>query len=220
MFPQKTPYVSAEDSIKGAEAEPKRLPEALKMAKGDVRAFTDNSVPFLVKMVDRTAPEIPPFARIEDKVRAAYVRQKAELLAAGAAEAVLKKIKDPADFNSAAAANHLQVHDTGEFPRAERQVPGIGPFAEATEAAALAQKVPVVLDRVLENEGNSYIVQVIGRVLPTEQEWKTKGPTFTQQLLQQRRSVAWGNFINDLKMATPISVNSDFLGQATERSSM
>jgi peptidyl-prolyl cis-trans isomerase D len=215
-----TPYVSAEDSVKGAESEPKLLGEAFKLEKGDIRALTDTSVPFLVKLVDRTAATIPSFTKIEDKVRAAYIRQKAELLAARAAAAALNKIKDPADFNSAAAANHLQVHDTGEFPRAERQVPGIGPFAEATEAAALAQKVPVVLDRVLENEGNSYIVQVIGRVLPTEQEWKTKGPTFTQQLLQQRRSVAWGNFINDLKMATPISVNSDFLGQATERSSM
>jgi peptidyl-prolyl cis-trans isomerase D len=215
-----TPYVSAEDSIKGAEAEPKLLPEALKMEKGDVRAFTDTSIPFLVKMVDRTASEIPPFAKIEDKVRAAYVRQRAELLAAEAAEAVLKKIKDPADFNSAATLNRLQVHNTGEFPRAERQVPGIGPFAEATEAAALAPKVPAVLDRVLENEGNSYIVQVIGRTLPDQQEWKTKGPAFTQQLVQQKRAIAWGNFVNDLKAATPISVNSDFLAQGPESSSM
>src|SRR5262249_19833694 len=87
-----TPYVSAEDSVQGAESEPKLLAESFKLEKGNIRALTDTSVPFLVKLVDRTAPEIPPFAKIEDKVRAAYVRQQAELLAAGAAEAALKKI--------------------------------------------------------------------------------------------------------------------------------
>jgi peptidyl-prolyl cis-trans isomerase D len=215
-----TPYVSAEESVQGAESEPKLLAETFKLQKGDIRAFTDTSVPFLAKLVDRTASEIPPFAQIEDKVHAAYVRQQAELLAAGAAEAALKKIKNPADFSSVAAANHLQVRDTGEFPRAERRVPRIGSFAEATEVAALVLKVPAVLDRVLKNEGNSYIVQVVGRTLPNQQEWKARGPAFNQQLLQQRRTIVWENFMIDLKMATSISVNSDFFGQGTPSLSM
>jgi hypothetical protein len=99
-------------------------------------------------------------------------------------------------------------------------VPGIGPFAEATEAAAIVSKVPATLDRVLENEGNSYIFEVVRRTMPTEQEWKAQGPRFTEQFLQQRRATAWVNFINDLKLATPISINTELVGQSSGPSSM
>jgi peptidyl-prolyl cis-trans isomerase D len=215
-----TPYVSMEETVTGAESEPKLLAEAFKFAKGDIRAITDTSVPFLVKLVDRAPSHIPPYSEIEDKVRAAFVRQKAELLAASAAQAALKQIKGAADFNSAAATNHFQVHTTGEFPRASRQVPGIGSFAEATEAAAMVSKIPTTLDRVLENGGNSFIFEVVGRTPPTEQEWKTEGPAFTQQFLQQRRATAWMNFINDLKLATPISINTDLVSQSSGPSRM
>jgi peptidyl-prolyl cis-trans isomerase D len=215
-----TPYVSAEESLKGAESEPKLLAEAFKFEKGDIRAVTDTSAPYLVKLVDRTSSQIPPFSKIADKVRETFVRQKAELLAADAAQAVLKQMKGAADLNSAAAINHLQVQATGVFPRANRQVPGIGPFAEATEAAAMVSKVPTTVDRVLENGGNSFIFAVTGRTLPTEQEWKTEGLAFTQQLLQQRRATAWMNFINDLKLATPIAINTELVGQSSGSSSM
>jgi peptidyl-prolyl cis-trans isomerase D len=220
MVAVETPYLSAQESIKGAETESKLLPEAFKLQKGDVRTITDTSVPFLVKLVDRTPSQIPSFGKIKDKVRAAYLRQKAALLAASAAQTVLKRIKSAADFNSIAVANHLQVHNTGEFPRAERRVPGIGPFAEATEAAAMVSKVPATVSRVLENEGNSYIFEVVGRSLPTPQEWKAEGSLFTQQMLQQRRAIVWTSFINDLKLATPISVSPGFLGQGSGPSSM
>jgi peptidyl-prolyl cis-trans isomerase D len=215
-----TPYLCADESVKGAESDPKLLSEAFKFDKGDIRAITDASLPYLVKLVDHTPSQILPFGQIEDKVRAAFVRQKAELLAADAAQAALKEIKSAADFDSAAAINHLQVRKSGEFPRAERQVPGIGPFPEATEAAASVTKIPATLDRVLETEGNSYILEVVGRRLPTEQEWKAEGPAFTQQFLQQRRAAVWINFINDLKLATSISINRDLVGQTSEPSPM
>jgi peptidyl-prolyl cis-trans isomerase D len=215
-----TPYLSANESVKGAESDPKLLTEAFKLEKGDIRAITDTSVSYLVKLVDRTPSQIPAFDKIREKVRLAFVRQEAALLAANAADAALKKIKNAADFNSVAAINHLQVHTTGEFPRAGRSVPGIGPFAEATEAAAMVPSVPATFDRVLENEGNSYIFEVVGRTLPTEQEWKAEGPAFTQQFLEQRQAAAWMNFINDLKVRTPVFINADLVGQVPTPASM
>jgi peptidyl-prolyl cis-trans isomerase D len=215
-----TPYLAVDQTVKGAESEPKLLAEVFKFDKGEVRAITDTSTPFLVKLLDRTSSQIPPFSKIEDKVRAALVRQKAQQLAAAAAQAAVKEIGGAANLTSAAAANNLQVHTTGEFSRASREVPGIGQFPEATEAAAMAPKVPMILDRVLQNGGNSFIFEVLGRRPPTEQEWQAQGPTFTQQLLQQRRASAWMNFINDLKLATPISINPDLVGQSSQPSSM
>jgi peptidyl-prolyl cis-trans isomerase D len=210
-----TPYLSAEDSIKGADSEPKLLKEAFRLDKGEIRAVTDTSVPFLVKLVDRTPEQLPPLAKIKDKVRAAYVRQKAALLAQEAAERLLKQINRAADFNSVAAINKRQVRNTGEFARAEGNIPGIGPFADVIEAAAIVPAVPSTLDRVFENGGNSYIFQVIARKPPTDEEWKREGHSFTAQLLEQTRASTWQNFINNLKAATPISISSDLVAQSS-----
>jgi peptidyl-prolyl cis-trans isomerase D len=209
-----TPYVSAEDSIEGTDSDSKFVAEVFKLEKGDIRAITDTSAPFLVKVVDRTPSQIPSFSQIKDKVRDAFVRQQAELLAAQAAQTAFKAIKGAPDFNWAASRNHLQVHTTGEFARATREVPGIGPFAEVTEAAAMEPRVPVTLDHVLENGGNSFIFEVVSRTPPTEQEWKTEGASFTQEFLRKRRATAWMNFLNVLKVATPIAVNADMVGQS------
>jgi peptidyl-prolyl cis-trans isomerase D len=215
-----TPYLSAEETVTGAESEPKLLAEAFKFQKGDIRAITDTPVPFLVKLLGRQPSQVPPFAKIEDQVRTAFVRKQAEQLAAAAAQAMLKQIKSAVDFDSVATANHLQVRTTGEFPRASRRVPGIGSFAEATEAAAIAPMVPSTLDHVLENDGNSFIIELVARTPPTEQEWTTQGPAFTQQFLQQRRATAWMNFINNLKLATPVTINKDLVGQSSGPSPM
>ena len=214
-----TPYLAPDQSAKGAESEPKLIAEAFRFDKGDIRAITDTSVPFLVKLVDRKPSGIPPLSQIKDKVRTAFVRQKAEMLAFGAAQEAFRQIKGAADLNSAAVMNHLQVHSTGEFPRATREVPGIGPFAEATDAAAAVPKVPAILDHVLQNNGNSFVIEVVGRRLPTEEEWKAGGSSFTEQFLQQRRSTAWMNFINNLKTATPIAINTSLVGQGSGPSS-
>jgi peptidyl-prolyl cis-trans isomerase D len=211
-----TPYVSRSEADKTADSDPKFLDEAFKFGKGDVRAITDTSVSFLAKLMDREPSHIPPSDQIKDKVRTAYVRQHAELLAADAAQVALKQIKAGADFNTVASNNHLQVQTTGLFPRASRQIPGIGQFAEATEAAATVAKLPSTLDRVLENQGNSFIFRAINRELPNEQEWKAAGLSFTDQLLQRKRASAWINFVNDLKLRTPIVVNSQLVGESSE----
>jgi hypothetical protein len=181
-----------------------------------VRAITDTSVPFLAKLVAREPSHIPSFDQIKEKVRTAYIRQHAELLAADAAQAALKQIKAGADFNIVASNNHLQVQTTGLFPRASRQIPGIGQFAEATEAAAAVAKLPSTLDRVLANQGNSFIFRVVSRQQPNEQEWKATGQSFTEQLLQQKRAAAWMNFVNGLKVRTPIVVNTQMVGETSE----
>jgi peptidyl-prolyl cis-trans isomerase D len=215
-----TPFISDKEAIKGAEDDPKFVDEAFKLDKGDIRAITDTSVPFLVKLTDRKPSHIPPFKAISDRVRDAYQRQKAEVMAADAAHSALKQIKDSADFDTVAADDHMQVRMTGEFPRAGRAVPGIGGFPEATEAAAAVPKLPGIIDQVMANGGNSFIFKVINRVPPTDQEWKAEGPAFTEQFLQQRRATVWMNFVNDLKLRTPVMVNSDMIGQSSSSSPM
>ena len=77
---------------------------------------------FLVKVVDREPAHIPALKDIQDRVRDALVRREAEGKARDQAQALLKQIKNAADFNKIAEANHLTIHKTEPFDRAWRRV--------------------------------------------------------------------------------------------------
>jgi peptidyl-prolyl cis-trans isomerase D len=208
-----TPYIGQKDPIRGAEDDPKFAEEAFKMSPGDVHSIVGPSASYLVKMIDRQPSNIPALNTIKDQVRDALVKVTAENKAHEAAAAMLKQIKSASDFNAIAAANHLDVHTSGEFMRATRSVPGIGQFPEATEGAASVPSLPGVIDQVLDNGGNSYIFQVLTRTPPDEDAWTTQGPAFSTQLLQQRREQAWMNFVNELRGHAVVVVRQDVLGQ-------
>jgi hypothetical protein len=185
------------------------------MQAGEVRAISGGPVPYLAKLVARQPAHIPPLRQIKDTVRQMMIRVTAEDKAHQAATAILKQIKSASDFDTVAAANRLEISTTGQFARAPRSVPGIGGFPEATEAAAAVPTVPGVVDEILEKDGNSFVFKVVARTPPDEDEWKKKGPAFTAQMLEQKRTSAWENFLNDLKHRALITVHADQLGEPT-----
>lgn len=210
-----TPLFAVNEPIKGAEDFPQLGSTAYQMQVGEVRAITSGPVPYLAKLIDRQPAHIPPLGQIKDAVRQMMIRVTAEDKAHRAAVAILKQIKSASDFDAVAAANRLEISTTGQFSRAPRAVPGIGGFPEATEATAAVPAVPGVVDEVLEKDGNSFIFKVVARTPPSEEEWKKEGPAFTAQMLEQRRTTAWENFLNDLKHHALITVHADQLGEAT-----
>ena len=95
--------------------------------------------------------------------------------------------------------------------RADRNVPGIGEFPEVTDAAAAVPVIPGVIDRVMENGGNSYLFEVTSRAEPTDAEWKTAQKAFLQEYVEQRRAQAWTRFLDQLKDKAQIQIDSDQL---------
>jgi peptidyl-prolyl cis-trans isomerase D len=211
-----TPYFGANASIKGAEDDPKLAAAAFKLQNGEIQAIKNGAVPYLVKLLDRKNARLPPFAEVRKDVRQMFIRNSAEAKAHEAASAVLKQIKSASDFDTVAAANHLEIRFTGEFPRAGRSVPEIGDFPQATEAAVMVPTLPGIIDKVLENQGTSFIFKVINRIPPTDEEWKREESAFVDRLLEQRRKNSWVNFVTDLKRRASINVNSDLLGASSE----
>lgn len=209
-----TPYFTATDQVKGAEEDPKFAAEVFKFKSGDIRSITDGPQPYLVKVIDRKAARLPALSEIKDQVRDTLVRMTAESKAHDAATALLKQIESASAFDTVAAANHLEVHTTAEFPRMERAVPGLGPFPEVTEAAATTAPLPGVVARVLESGGNSFIFKVDSRQAPSDEEWKTQSAGFTEQMAQQQRATAWASFINELKRHATIEIDTEQLGES------
>ena len=171
------------------------------------------SDPVLVKLIDRRASYIPPFAQVSDKVRAKLIQLQAEVAAREAAESVLKRIKTAADFSKVAAAGNLRIYSTGPFDRASQTLPGIGEFAEVTEAAAAIPTLPGLIGQVLQHNGNSYIFLLLSRVPPSQDDWNKAAPRFKEQFLETRRSEAWQAFLDSLKERAKILVDTKQLGE-------
>ena len=207
-----TPFFAATDPIRGAEDYTQLGTEAFKLKDGEVRALTDGPEPYLVKLIARNPSRLPPLAEIKDLVSKAYIRVEAEKKAQQAAQGMVKQIKSPGDLETIAAQNHLTVVKTGDFPSASREIPGVGAISGLIAAAGALPKLPGVIDRVMENDGNSYIFEVSSRTPPDPADWKIQGPTFTDRMLEQRRAATWIDFVNGLKSQAEIVIHTDLIG--------
>ncbi len=213
-----TPYFAREDTIKGAEDDANLKKEVFDMQGGEIRSIRKGQAPYLVKMLDRKPARLPPLAEIKVRVVVTMLRMRAEAQARQAAGALLKQIKSPEAFDAIVANNHLQVKTTGDFARATNDVPGLGSFPEVGQAAGTVTTIPGVIDHVLENGGNSYIVKVTARTPPNDDEWHAIAAQMTARMLQQRQQLAWSTFVNELKRRALIVVHSALIGTSSANS--
>jgi peptidyl-prolyl cis-trans isomerase D len=212
-----TPFFAAGEPIKGTPNSEEISRTAFKLEPGATRAVTTPGTDsYLIKLLEHAPSRIPPLKEIEPRVREALVKDQAERAAREFAISLLKQIKTPADFARVAAANRLEVHNTAEFSRAEGSVPVIGRFPEVTDAAGSIAKVPGVIDRVMDHDGDSYLFELLSRRPPADEQWKKDGPAFTQRILEQRREQAWSRYVDGLKERARITIDANQLGEATE----
>jgi peptidyl-prolyl cis-trans isomerase D len=216
-----TPPFAADEPIPKLDRNPDFTNAVFKLGKGEVGAVNGKeSGLFLVKVVDREPAHIPALKDIQDRVHDALVRRDAESKARDRAEALLKQIKNAADFNKVAEANHLTIHKTEPFDRASSSVPTIGDFPEVTQGVGGIASIPGVIPKVMVQSGNYYIVELLSRQAPDDEEWKKAESSFKEELLQSMRSQAWENFVAGLKRQARITIDPNALGSGPVESSM
>jgi len=206
-----TPLFAQGEPAGGAERDRELMEAAFKLEAGKVALVPEKGAPYVIKLLTRQPSRIPALKEIESQVREALIRSTAEADASQQAQKILATIKSPADFDKAAAANNLAIKNVDPFPRADHRVPGIGEFPEVTDAAAVVPTIPGVIDRAMENGGNSYLFEAVSRAEPTDDEWKGAQKSFMQEYTDQRRAQAWTRFLDQLKEQAKIQIDSDQL---------
>jgi peptidyl-prolyl cis-trans isomerase D len=206
-----TPLFAQSEPAGGLESDRELIAAAFKLEVGQVSLVPEKGAPYIIKLLVRQPSRIPPLKEIEAQVRDAVIRTTAQAQASQQAQKILATIKNPADFDKAAAANKLAIKNVDPFVRADRRVEGIGEFPEVTDAAAAVPAIPGIIDRVMENGGNSYLFEVTSRAEPTDADWKTAQKAFLEEYVQQRRAQAWTRFLDSLKDQAKIQIDSDQL---------
>jgi peptidyl-prolyl cis-trans isomerase D len=195
----------------------KLVDSAFKMDVNQVRAVggSKDAAPYLVKLIAREPAHVPPFKDIQTKVREACIKDMAEAQARAKAHDILKQLKTPDDFEKVAQANNLTIHRADSFLRSSESVPGIGSFPEVTEAAGVVPKVPGVIDRVMQNKGDAYVLEVTQRTLPSDEDWKNAQSDFISEYQERQRAEAWQHFIEALKARAKVTVDASQFAQGS-----
>jgi peptidyl-prolyl cis-trans isomerase D len=209
-----TPLFAQGEPAGGAERDRELMEAAFKLEAGQVAIVPEKGAPYVIKLLAKQPSRIPALKEIEPQVREALIRSTAEAQASRQADKILATIKSPADFDKAATTNKLAIKNVDPFLRADHRVPGIGEFPEVTDAAAVVPAIPGVIDRVMENGGNSYLLEVASRAEPADDEWKSAQKSFMQEYVEQRRAQAWTRFLDQLKDQARIQIDSDQLASA------
>jgi peptidyl-prolyl cis-trans isomerase D len=176
-------------------------------------AFQDGEDYFVLQVVDKIPPQIPPLEEVKGQVQRALVSSLARGVAQGIAQDVLIAWKKGEGFGDVLRANGLTVKETGFFKRTSSSPPGIGSLdGQSNEVATLSLEVPWPDDIIEVND--AYIVAKLRDVKKVEEkEYEKEKDTYRKQLSDLKGRELLQGWLVAMKKKVPIEPNEELLGQ-------
>ncbi len=137
---------------------------------------------------------IPKLADVRPMVEEDYRAFQSKILAHQKAEAFAKQAKT-GDFAKIARSNHYDLQESNDFTRQDT-VPNLGPGQSIPQAFALQ---PGQTSRVLSVEGDDVVIHVVSHTPPSESNFASRESQIREQLLDEKRTLAYEIFRQNLK---------------------
>ncbi|MBI2877461.1 MAG: peptidylprolyl isomerase [Candidatus Tectomicrobia bacterium] len=146
---------------------------------------------YLVRVVQKVPPTIPPLAEVQGEVKARLIAKKSREQALQVARELIKKAPGSADLAGLVAPWGLQWTPTGYFsrqPAAQGSTPGPERDASFTKAAFGLRQGEVGL---MEAPAGVYLLRVAERKVVDEAAFQKEKDQYQRRLLQQRQEQAF-----------------------------
>jgi peptidyl-prolyl cis-trans isomerase D len=155
---------------------------------------------YVVMLVDRKPPYLPPLKEIEPEVEKQYRETEAKRLAQKESEALLVRLKKGEGLDAVAREKGLKVKETGLF-RPGSAVPGLGSSPELTEALfQISEKKPYP-EQAFAVEGNYVIIRFKDKGKSSDTEFAAQKDAIAKYLEQQKKSETVKAWIEGSKAA-------------------
>lgn len=204
----------AGDTVKGLGSRERFTSIAFTLDAGDISsAFQDGEDFFVLQVVEKTPPQIPPLEAVKGRVREALVSSLAHGLAQGTAQDLLMAWKKGEGFWDLVRTNNVTVKQTGPFKRSSSSPPGIGPLgASADEIAALTPQDPWP-DDIIEVD-DAYVVVKLGAVKEMgEKAYVQEKAAYRDQLSGRKGRELLQGWLTAKKKEADIEINEELFGQ-------
>lgn len=165
----------------------------------------------IVKINGKKDAYIPEHKDITGKVAEAVRKNKAKTIAREKTEEYLKFIQDAfartelKDFAQTVKDLGLEVHQTPVFKHGE-YLPIVG-ISKEFQDAAFALTEQSSLSGVITAETGYSVLHLDSRVPADEKQFEEKKQTLSEKLLNERRTQAFNDFLNDLRLQAKITSN-------------
>jgi peptidyl-prolyl cis-trans isomerase D len=163
---------------------------------------------FIIQVMDKKSPEIPPFEEIKEKVRKDLVQILQMEKAKKDADALLSELKGQAGSEKPGKQEPF-FNSTGFFMR-NQAIPSIGNEKDISEAAfQLTQDKPFP-DKTLKGAKGYYVIRFKERKIPDMNAFQLEKENIKKNLLREKQLETFNALVENLRKKADISVKEGF----------
>ena len=164
---------------------------------------------YILRVMDRTDPEILPLNEVTNKVTAAVKKQLQDDKARETAQAWLDQTTADKDLDAVAVSNSIALKSTELFGR-RGTIPELGQSPEIIKAA-FELKENTFHPAVLKGNDGYYLISLKERKVPGEDDVKKNLADVMEQIKSMKQNAAYGEWLAALKEKSTIEIQPDIL---------
>ena len=170
-----------------------------------------NNAYLFLRIKQRKEAAVPPLESVKDQVEKGAKEAKAYELTLQKGNSVLEQLKKEKDFSKIAAANDVQIEESGWFQRNAPQLPKIGDLSELRGGALLLSAQNPVADKLYTQKDAAYILAFKASQPADMEQFEKEKALLKKQATVESRQRALAKYLESLKAKAKITFNTDFL---------
>jgi len=207
---EETVFFGRQDALPqlGSSPEVRRLAFELKVGDPSSAVNAGRGYVFF-RVLEERPSRMPGFEEVKDKVRSDVVRERAMAATRVRASEVRERLASASNLAAAAKAAGVEPQTQDNFLRGGT-LGGLGRSAAAEKA--IFNLAPGTLSEPLPGDAGFVLVRVQERSGFTPEKFAAERESFTEQLLNERRTQFWGLYLQRLQTRLSIERNPEALG--------
>jgi peptidyl-prolyl cis-trans isomerase D len=206
---KETGYFSRADAIPDLGREPSFVQTAFSLEPGQMsEVIRGDKGYYLLQVIDKKAPEIPPFEEVRDRVEEQFRREESRTLAKEKAKEVLEAAASGTSVDRLTEQEGVEAMDTGFITRLRGFIPRIGASEEILETAFnLTERSPWA-KQVFEVDGKFYVIRFQERRDPDRAAFLAeKEELLTQQQARKAQEI-YREWLTELRKQQEVKISS------------
>jgi peptidyl-prolyl cis-trans isomerase D len=212
---KQTPLFSSSDTFPEIAALDEFKRKAFSLAANEVGVPIEApNAYYLIKVVERKEPVLPPLDAIRADVERKAREAKAFDIAKEKAKAALDQLKKEKNVEAVAKANGLPTGETGWFLRGDAEIPKVGALADVKPGGVPISAANPIADRTYVQGNAIYLFAFRASQGADMAQFDKEKDGLTQEALQAKRQAAVKKLVDGLKARSKIAVDQAFLEES------
>lgn len=216
LTPKQTGYFSPEEPNLSLGWSYDIINQAFKLNAGQIAGpfETENKI-IILKAKEKRDSSIPSYDEVREKVKKAYLTEKALVLVKSKANEYLQLIKqeyeksEAKDFSAVARVFGLEITQTPVFTRGQ-YLPKIG-ISKDFEEVAFSLNEKNKISNVVTTEAGICILYLDQKIAADEKKFETQNVSIREKLLNEKRNEMFSGYITHLRSKAKLESNLDKL---------